>query len=125
MVHTKSTEKQAQVKLKKNERHIGLVILTFIPGITERVKRLLKNHQIKVATKPLRIARNMLPNLKDKINKFDQRSVVYKIPCLDCTGFYIDGTGRSFKARRKEHQRDNKPDIIALLTNEDLKRNLH
>ena len=46
----------------------------------------------------------MLPSLKDKINKFDQRGVVYKISCLDCTGVYIGETGRSFKIRRKEHQ---------------------
>ena len=42
---------QAQAKLQEEKRHIGLVILPFIPGITERLKRLLKNHQIKVATK--------------------------------------------------------------------------
>ena len=34
---------------------------------------------------------------------------------------YIGETGRSFKTRRKEHQRDVKPDIIAKLTNEELK----
>ena len=88
---------QAQAKLQEEEKHIGLVILPFIPGITERLKRLLKNHQIKVATKPLRTVGNMLPSLKDRINKFDQRGVVYKIPCLDCTGVYIGETGRSFK----------------------------
>ena len=38
------------------------------------------------------------------------------------TGVYIRETGRSFKTRRKEHQRDVKPDIIAQLTNEDLKK---
>ena len=63
--------------------------MPFIPGITERLKRLLKNHQIEVATKPLRTMGNMLPSLKDKINKFDQRGVVYKIPRLDCTGVCI------------------------------------
>ena len=65
MVHTKSTEKrkaQAQAELQEQERHIGLVILPFIPGITERLKRLLKNHQIKVTTKPLRTVGNMLPS---------------------------------------------------------------
>ena len=66
----------------------------------------------------------MLPSLKDKINKFVQRGVVYKIPCLDCTGVYIAETGRSFKTRRKEHQSDVKPDIIAQLTNEESKINL-
>ena len=96
--------------------------MPFIPGITERLKRFLKNHQITVATKPLRTVGNMLPSLKDKINKFDQLGVVYKIPCLDCTVVYISETGRSFKTRRKEYQKDVKPDIIAQLTNEDLKK---
>ena len=82
----------------------------------------MKNHQIKVATKPLRAVGNMLPSLKDKINKFDQRGIVYRIPCLDCTGVFIGETGGSFKTRRKEHKRDVKPDIIAQLTNEDLKK---
>ena len=75
-----------------------------------------------MATKPLRTVGNTLPSLKDKINKLDQLGVVYKIPCLNCTGVYIGETGRSFKTRRKEHQRDVKPDIIAHLTNEELKK---
>ena len=42
---------------------------------------------------------------------------------MDCAGGYIGETGRSFKKQRKEeHQRDVKPDIIAQLTNEDLKK---
>ena len=32
--------------------------------------------------------------------------------------------GRSFKTRRKEHQRDVKPDVIAQLTNEELKKKI-
>ena len=118
----KKRKAHAQVRSKEEERHFGLAILPFIPGITERLKRFLKNHQIKVATKPLSTVGNMLPSFEDKINKIDQRGVVYKIPCLDCTGVYIGETGRSFKIQRKEHQRDVKPDIIAQLTNADLKK---
>ena len=83
---------------------------------------LLKYYQIKVATKSLRTVGNMLPSLKNKINKFDQRVVIYKIPCLNCINVYVGKTGRSFKTRRKEDQRDIRPDIIAQLTNEDLKK---
>ena len=115
-------KRKAQAKLQEEERHIGLVTLPFIPGITERLKHLLKNHQIKVPTKPLRTVGNMLPSLKDKINEFDHCGVVYKIPCLDCTSVYIGETDRSFKTQRKEHQRDIKSDIIAQLTNEELKK---
>ena len=41
---------------------------------------------------------------------------------LVSTGVYIGETGQSFITRRKEYQRDVKPDIIAQLTNEDLKK---
>ena len=58
---------------------------------------------------------------RDSTRPFDDRPV-YKIPSLDCTGVYIGETGRSFKTRRKEHQRDVKPDIIAQITNEELKK---
>ena len=74
----KKRKAQPQAKLQEEERHIGLVILPFIPEITERLQRLLKNHQIKVATKPLRSVGNMLPSLKDRINKFDQRVLYIK-----------------------------------------------
>ena len=66
---------------------------------------------------------NILSSLKDKMNKFYQRNVVYKVPCLDGIGVYIGETGRSFNTRPKEHQRDIKPYIIAQQTNEDLKKN--
>ena len=46
----------------------------------------------------------------------------HNLTCLDCTGVYIGETGRSFKTRRKGHQRDVKPDMIAQLTNEELKK---
>ena len=37
---SKKRKAQAQVKLQEEERYSGLDILPFIPGITERVKRL-------------------------------------------------------------------------------------
>ena len=35
-----------------------------------------------------------------------QCNVVYKIPCADCCWSYVGETGRCFKTRRKEHQRN-------------------
>ena len=35
-----------------------------------------------------------------------QCNVVYKIPCSDCCWSYVGETGRCFKTRRKEHQRN-------------------
>ena len=65
------------------------------------MKRFLKNHQIKVAIKPLRTVGNMLPSLKDKINEFDQSGIAYQIPCLDCSGVYIPLRTEFFSIRIK------------------------
>ena len=89
--------------------------------MTERVRRHLKNHQIKVATKPLRSVENMLPYLKDNINKFDQGGVVYKITSLDCTDVYVV----KLVDHSKHDTKDVRPDVIAQLTNDDSKKNLH
>ena len=75
-----------------------------------------------MATKPLHTVENMLPSLKDKINKFDHCRVEYRIPCLDCAGVDVGETGRSFQTRRKEHQRDIKLNTNAQLTSENLER---
>ena len=40
----KKRKAQAQVRSKEEERHIGLVILPFVPVITEKLKCLLKKH---------------------------------------------------------------------------------
>ena len=34
------------------------------------------------------------------------RNFVHKIPCADCSWSYVGETGRCFKTRRKEHQRN-------------------
>ena len=39
--------------------------------------------------------------------------VVYQIPCRDCTGIYIGETGRAYKTRLAEHERDLKPANLA------------
>ena len=35
-----------------------------------------------------------------------QTNFVYKIPCADCSWYYIGETGRAFNTRRKEHIRN-------------------
>ena len=112
----KKRKAQAQAKSKEEERHIELIILPFLPGITERIKRLLKNHQIKMVTKPLHTVGNMLPSLKDKIKKFDQHGVVYKI--MPVQMFILV----KLVDHLKHDAKTIKPDVIVKRKNEDLKK---
>ncbi len=78
-------------------------VLPYIKGLTEPLERILKHHDIRVATKPLRTIQQLFPSPKDKPPPENQINVVYKINCSDCSWSYIGETGRAFNTRRKEH----------------------
>jgi hypothetical protein len=78
-------------------------VLPYIKGLTEPLERILKHHDIRVATKPLRTLQQLFPSPKDKPPPENQINVVYKINCSDCSWSYIGETGRAFNTRRKEH----------------------
>ena len=81
-------------------------VLPYINGITEPLKRLLKRHDIRTTTKPLRTLEQHFPSLKDRPLPEKQTNVVYKINCADCSWSYIGETGRAFGTRKKEHKRN-------------------
>ena len=78
-------------------------VLPYIKGLTEPLERILKPHDIRVATKPLRTLQQLFPSPKDRPQPENQINVVYKINCSDCSWSYIGETGRAFNRRRKEH----------------------
>ena len=81
-------------------------VLPYINGITEPLKRLLKRHDIRTTTKPLRTLEQHFPSPKDRPLPEKQTNVVYKINCADCSWSYIGETGRAFETRKKEHKRN-------------------
>ena len=64
-------------------------VLPYINGITEPLKRLLKRHDIRTTTKPLRTLEQHFPSPKDRPLPEKQTNVVYKINCADCSWSYI------------------------------------
>jgi hypothetical protein len=84
----------------------GFVTLPYVSGFTDKFKRILENYKIKVAIKPLRTVKDILPSQKDRLDPIKKTGVVYEIPCVDCDQVYIGETGRSFYTRRREHIRD-------------------
>lgn len=81
----------------------GLVVLRCAKGFSERITRVLKGFNVKVAHKPIRTIANILKKPKDKISKETSKEVVYKIKCKDCACVYIGQTSRALKTRIKEH----------------------
>ena len=58
--------------------------LPYIKGITEQLTRTLRQHEIKVTTKPLQTLEQQFPLPKYRVEPSKQTNVVYKIPCGDC-----------------------------------------
>ena len=80
-----------------------MVILPYAKGFSERIAKVLRGFNIKVAPKPIRTISNILKKPKDKIQKEASRRIVYKIKCKDFDCVYIGQTSRALKTRVKEH----------------------
>ena len=77
----------------------------FYKGTSEPIKRILSNHNIKVAQKPHQTIGNLFPKPKDPVPKDQTRGAFYSIPCKDCDKSYIGETKRKFSTRLKEHKK--------------------
>ena len=78
------------------------VILPYAKGFSERVAKVLRGFNVKVAHKPIRTISNIFKKPKDKIEKDASRGVVYRIKCKDCDSVYVGQTSRALKTRVKE-----------------------
>ena len=52
--------------------------------------------------------RQLLTNVKDKVEPKDRQEAVYKIKCCDCPATYVGETGRNLNTRLTEHRRTTK-----------------
>ena len=82
------------------------VPIPYIPGTSERLSRIFRKYDIKVAHKPSKTIKNKICHLKDKRKNLDKAGVVYQVDCNQCSAKYIGETGRQTRDRMKEHQND-------------------
>ena len=81
-----------------------LMIVPYIPGLTERVRRILRG-RVKVipSTKPLR---RLFHSPKDPLLPRERSCVVYEYTCPDCKNLYIGQTKRPQCERETNHRDD-------------------
>ena len=81
-------------------------MLPYVQGISERISRILRQQQIKVAFKPLRTLNSLFPRRKaqERVDQ-PQSGTMYKISCTNCSFVYYGQTERSFKTRIAENKR--------------------
>ena len=81
------------------------LVVPFIPGISEKFKKLCKVKGIQVHYKGTNTLRTLLGNPKDKDPKTNKTGIIYhyKCPHINCPEAYIGESGRPLGDRVKEH----------------------
>ena len=90
---------------EEEESQSKVVTIPYCSGLSEKLSRIFRKHNTKVASKPERTIRDLLVKPKDKIPQGQQCGVIYKIPCAECDAFYIGETGRQLNTRIGEHKK--------------------
>ena len=80
-----------------------LVMLPYVSGISEDIRRACWKFGVRVVFKFGRSLWSVLTKVKDRLPAEKQSKVVYQIPC-SCGKTYIGETTRKLETRMKEHQ---------------------
>ena len=87
-----------------------MATVPYIKGTSETIARISQPHDIRAAHRPITTLRQLLTNLKDRVEPKDKQGAVYKIKCCDCPATYIGETGRNLNTRLTEQRRATKND---------------
>ena len=81
-----------------------MVVLPYVKGVTERIQRSMRKHNIETPVKPYITIRRLVVHPKDKIEDKHKCGVVYRVNCLSCQKIYLGETARKLEYRIKEHE---------------------
>ena len=93
------------------------VVLSYVKGVTERLKQTLAKHNVSLYSKPGYTLRNALVKPKDPLDDMEKCGVIYKVGCEECGQVYVGETERSLGERTLEHQKSlNREDCKSALS---------
>ncbi|KAI8482491.1 Titin-like [Branchiostoma belcheri] len=102
----KDRSSKEQSKTGKQEQlPASYLVLPYIQGVTERLKRVYTKHNVSLYSKPGFTLRNALVRPKDPLAPGEKCGVIYKIKCEECGEVYVGETERSLGERTSEHQK--------------------
>lgn len=89
-----------------NNRVVNRASMTFYPPLTNKIKKVFKEHDIELVFNSVNKIKNRLDSTKDKTDKMTKAGI-YKIDCNTpgCNAVYIGQSSRSISQRLKEHMR--------------------
>ena len=101
LAKTKTSKKANQDSTSK-----GMVVLSYIQGVSERLHRVYNKHNITTSHKPHSTLRKHLMHPKDKNQPSETADWVYEISCKNWDFTYVGETGRLLGTRLKEHRKE-------------------
>lgn len=105
LINQESTRRHRGPKPQKDTEWKSSIVIPYVRGVSEAVRRTLAQLKVRVCYKPHRTLRQLLSNPKDTIPDLQKSGVVYQIPCASCSASYIGQSGRRLEQRIKEHKR--------------------
>ena len=89
----------------------GSVVMPYVKGTSETLRRIFNKHKVNVCFKPHQTLKQMLVHPKDKTKKSEVCGAIYHVQCAGsdkgsvCNDSYIGETERTLKKRFLEHRR--------------------
>lgn len=80
--------------------------MVHVGQLTNKIQRSLKKDypNVIISSKNEKIIKNMLPQVKDPVEKLNRSNVVYRIPCEDCSACYVGMTSNQLRTRLASHR---------------------
>lgn len=100
----------------QNQQQRKYITFPYIPHISHKITKLLKNENIILANKPVTTIKTLYSNTKDPIELLLNSNIVYQLNCTNCSKIYIGHTSQYLKSRITLHKSDAKlrPERCAL-----------
>ena len=81
-----------------------LLLLPYVPGLSERIKRVCQPLRVKTVCRSRGTLRSALVRVKQPREDRKKKGVIYEVPCKDCECGYIGETSRTLEKRLSEHK---------------------
>lgn len=104
--HEKKIQNQniSALRSQKQDENFEYIAVPFYPRLTDKLSRVMKQHQIKLVYQNPGKLGDLLGSTKDKERREEFKSGIYQIDCGDCDAKYIGKTKRQLRIREKEHR---------------------
>lgn len=116
--HSKTARKNQLTSMfnTKKDREVRRVKFHFAPEITNKLKSILKKHEMQMVFGSVGKLKDIIGSTKDKTEDI-KKAGIYEITCEDCSLRYYGQTKRNIDTRYKEHSaaiKFNRPEISSV-----------